>query len=367
MRPRPASRPKGPRVGRPTGPFTQHRRIDILREKLETHTAGLTLEDLALMLRITTRSVRRYLHELALVTEIESIPVRPGAAHVWRIKPSERGRAVLLRRTQAYALLAARSAFDVLKGSALFDEIDVLHREVRQVAQRPAVRPGLRGEAPTDSRLEERFAFVPPVARTYANRAEDVDEVFRAVADLRVMRFRYREDSEPFTAGPTGRDAKGTSFVVHPYALVIHSGSLACVAHHPIGNGARVFAFERMSDVEASESERFDLPDEFTIADWLQGDFGVARAPRTLKLLIEFDARVAEAVRARRVHPSQKLAVAQDGRVRASLAVPDCVEVMDRVRAWLLAFGASARVFEPRELADEMARELKQAAGRYVT
>jgi predicted DNA-binding transcriptional regulator YafY len=319
------------------------------------------------MLRITTRSVRRYLRELGLVTEIESIPVRPGAAHVWRIKPSERGRAVSLRRTQAYALLAARSAFDVLKGSALFDEIDVLHREVRQVAQRPAVRPGVRGEAPIDGRLEERFAFVPPVARTYANRAEDVDELFRAVADLRVMRFRYREESEPFTAGSIGRDAKGTRFVVHPYALVIHSGSLACVAHHPAGSGARVFAFERMSDVEASESERYELPDEFTIADWLQGDFGVARAPGTLKLLIEFDARVADAVRARRVHPSQKLAVAQDGRVRASLAVPDCAEVMDRVRAWLLAFGAAARVFEPRELADEMARELRQAAARYAT
>jgi predicted DNA-binding transcriptional regulator YafY len=367
MRPRPASRPKGPRVGRPTGRFTQHRRIDLLREKLETHAAGLTLQDLALMLRITTRSVRRYLRELGLVTEIESIPVRPGAAHVWRIKPSERGRAVSLRRTQAYALLAARSAFDVLKGSALFDEIDVLHREVRQVAQRPAVRPGVRGEAPIDGRLEERFAFVPPAARTYANRSEDVDEVFRAVADLRVLRFRYRDENEAFTPGSTGRDAKGARFLVHPYALVIHSGSLACVAHHPIGNGARVFAFERMSDLEASESERYELPDEFTIADWLQGDFGVARAPRTLKLLVEFDARVADAVRARRVHPSQKLAVAQDGRVRASFAVPDCVEVMDRVRAWLLAFGAAARVFEPRELADEMARELKQAAGRYTT
>jgi predicted DNA-binding transcriptional regulator YafY len=367
MRPRPASRPKGPRVGRPTGRFTQHRRIDLLREKLETHAAGLTLQDLALMLRITTRSVRRYLRELGLVTEIESIPVRPGAAHVWRIKPSERGRAVSLRRTQAYALLAARSAFDVLKGSALFDEIDVLHREVRQVAQRPAVRPGVRGEAQIDGRLEERFAFVPPAARTYANRSEDVDEVFRAVADLRVLRFRYRDENEAFTPVSTGRDAKGSRFLVHPYALVIHSGSLACVAHHPIGNGARVFAFERMSDVEASESERYELPDEFTIADWLQGDFGVARAPRTLKLLVEFDARVADSVRARRVHPSQKLAVAQDGRVRASFAVPDCVEVMDRVRAWLLAFGAAARVFEPRELADEMARELKQAAGRYTT
>jgi len=368
MRPRPVSRPKGPRVGRPTGRFTQHRRIDLLREKLEAHTAGLTLHDLALMLRITTRSVRRYLRELALVTELESIAVRPGAAHLWRIKPSERGRVVALRRTQAYALLAARRVFDVLKGSALFDEIDVLLREVEQVAHRPAVRPGVRGEAPSQ-RLEDRFAFVPPVACAYTNRTEDVDEVFRAVADLRVLHFRYRDAGAPASAGQGGKDAKeakGPRFTAHPYALVIHAGALACVAHHPAGNAPRVFAFERMSDVEASESERYELPDEFAVADWLQGDFGVAQAPRTLKVLVEFDARVAEGVRARRVHPSQKLAVAQDGRVRASLAVPDCVEVTDRVRAWLLGFGAAARVLEPRELADEIAGELKRAADRYA-
>jgi predicted DNA-binding transcriptional regulator YafY len=322
------------------------------------------------MLRITTRSVRRYLRELAVDTELESIAPHPGAPHLWRIKPSERGRAVLMRRTQAYALLAARRVFDVLKGSALFDEIDVLLREVQQVAHRPAVRPGVRGEAPRDGRLEERFAFIPPVAPAYANRTEDVDEVFRAVAELRVLSFRYREENDPSNNTQNGKDAKepkGSRVTVHPYALVIHSGSLACVAHHAAVNTARVFAFERMSDVEASESDRYDLPEEFSIGDWLQGDFGVARSPKTLKVLVEFDARVAETVRARRVHPSQKLALAHDGRVRASLAVPDCAEVVDRVRAWLLGFGAAARVVEPRELADELARELRRAASRYDT
>jgi hypothetical protein len=121
-----------------------------------------------------------------------------------------------------------------------------------------------------------------------------------------------------------------------------------------------------MSDVEASEVERFELPPEFEIADWLHGDFGVARAPRAVRLLVEFDPRAAEAVRARRAHPSQKVAIAADGRVRASLSVPECPEVMERVRAWVLGFGSAARVLEPRELADEIAAELRRAAARYV-
>ena len=108
------------------------------------------------------------------------------------------------------------------------------------------------------------------------------------------------------------------------------------------------------------------MPPDFTLADWLQGDFGIARAPRTVKLLVEFDPRVADLVRARRVHPSQKLAVAVDGRVRASLVVPEAPEVLAQVRCWVLGFGGAARLLEPRELAEDLARELRRAAERYA-
>ena len=363
---RPIPRPKVPRVGRPTGKFTQHRRLDVLKEKLEAHAGGLSLEELASMLRITTRSVRRYLRELALVTELESIEVRPGGAHVWRIKPSERGRAVPLRRTQAYALLAARRVFDPIRGSALFDEIDVALRQVEQVAHRPAVRTAVRGEAASDARLEERFAYVPPSPRTYANRGEDVDELFQAVADVCVLRFRYREGSaEPGKEGKDGRD-RGARITAHPYALVLHGGAIACVARDVDRALSRVFLLDRMTDLEASTGERFELPADFELAEWLQGDFGVGRASRTVKVLVEFEQRAAEGVRARRVHPSQKLAVAADGRVRASLSLPESAEVLARARSWLLGFGAAVRVIEPRELAEDIALELQRAADRYA-
>jgi predicted DNA-binding transcriptional regulator YafY len=363
---RPNPRPKVTRVGRPTGKFTQHRRLDVLREKLEAHAGGLSLDELAAMLRITTRSVRRYLRELALVTELESIEVRPGGAHLWRIKPSERGRTVALRRTQAYALLASRRVFDPIRGSALFDEIDVALRQVEQVAHRPAVRTAVRGEAANDARLEERFAYVPPSPRTYANRGEDVDELFQAVADLRILRFRYRDGAvEARERGADGRE-RGARITAHPYALVLQGGAIACVARDVDRGESRAFFLDRMADLEASTAERFELPPDFEIGDWLQGDFGVGRAPRTVKLLVEFELRVAEAVRARRVHPSQKLAVAADGRVRASLTVPESAEVLARVRSWLLGFGAAVRVIEPRELAEDIALELRRAVERYI-
>ncbi len=363
----PIPRPKTPRVGRPSGKFTQHRRIDHLRSHLEAHAAGLTLEQLAGLLRMTTRSVRRYLRELALVTELESVEVRPGGAHLWRIKPSERGRAVPLRRTQAYALLAARRVYEVLRGSALFDEIDVALRLVEQVARRPATRPGPRAEIGGDSRLEERFAYVPQVPRAYANRSEEIDALFQAVSELTTTTFRYREEASD---GKPDRGhaspASHASVIAQPYALVLHAGTIVCIARD-VERGVRPFAFERMSEIVASEGDHFELPDDFDLAEWVQGDFGVGRAAQSVKLLVEFDPRVADAVRARRVHPSQKLAMAADGRVRASLTVPGAPEVLAQVRSWVLGFGSSARVLEPRELADELALELRRAASRYAT
>ncbi len=353
---RPIPRPKVPRVGRPTGKFTQHRRLDLLRDKLETHAAGLTLDELSSMLRVTTRSVRRYLKELALVTEVESIETRPGSSHLWRIKPSERGRSVPLRRTQAYALLAARRVFDVLKGSALFDEIDVALRQIEQVAHQPFVRASVRGDIASEARLQDRFAYVPAVARAYANRSEDVDAAFQAMAELSVLTFRYREDS-----------AKEVKVRSHPYALVIHKGALVCVARDVDRVSTRAFAFDRMSGLDARSEERFELPADFTIGDWLQGDFGVARAARSAKLLVEFEPSAGEAVRARRVHPSQKLAVAPDGRVRASFSVPEAAEVVAELKSWILSFGAAARVLEPPELVAEIAADLRRAADHYPT
>jgi predicted DNA-binding transcriptional regulator YafY len=356
---RPIPRPKVVRVGRPEGRFTQHRRLDFLREKLEVHSHGLTLEEIAGMLRVSTRSVRRYLRELAHVTELESVPEDHGIFR-WRVKPSERGRTVALRRTQAYGLLATRRVFDVLKGSALFDEIDVALRQIEQIAQRPAVRTSVKGDAPGEGHLEERFAYVPAALHHYGGRSDDVDELFQAVAELRVLRFRYRDPSAEAS------DAKPARVTAHPYALVLQAGAIVCVGGEAEAGATRAFAFEGMAELAASDEERFDLPSDFDLAAWLHGEFGVARPGRTVKLLVEFDPRVAEQVRGRRVHPTQKIAVAADGRVRVSMSVPESREVMARVQRWLLGFGSAAHVLEPPEMADATARELERAAARYA-
>lgn len=353
-------KPRGPKVGRPTGKFTQHRRLDKLREVLENAPLGLTLDELAHNLRVNQRSVRRYLRELDGSKEkdnfdlLESVPTAPGAAHRWRIKPGERGRAVTIRRAQAYALLATRRALDVLKGSALFDEADLALSHIEKVAQTPFRTQG-RGEISGERGLEGRFFWNPPPARSYAARGEDLDEVFRAVADLRVLRFRPRT---------RGAEAKAERIIFHPYAMVVHDGSIVVLGVRSLGriaDGAEVVPLESMSEIRASETEHFELPATFDVTHYVHGEFGLGRIVTKTRVIVEFDARVADEIRAKKWSRDQRIGMSPDGRLRLSMPLVN----VDAIIAWVLSFGDAAHVVEPSDVARQVGEVLQRAAERY--
>jgi predicted DNA-binding transcriptional regulator YafY len=346
---RPRAKTRGPKRGRKQGSFGTHRRLSKLRDALDKQPNGLTLEEIADALSVTTRSVRRYLVELGRWgAELESIETAPGGAHLWRIKPSERGRAITMRRTQAYALLATRRQFDALKGSALYDEIDLVMRQLVTIAQRPT-KATARGEIAVNTRLEERLLFLPDAPRRYDARAEELDALFHAVADLRVITCALA-------------DKRAT--VLQPYALLFHRGIIWCVAHSPSLKDARVIAFDEMRDIDVA-AEHFALPDNFDVNDYVHGDFGIAAPPKArdkIRVLVEFDPRIAHEVRVRKCHPSQRVAIAQDGRVRVSLTLGD----LDAATRWVLGFGDGARVIEPVELVLSVETALKKILAKYT-
>lgn len=346
-------RSRGPRRGRPPGKFTQNRRLERLREALEKNSAGLSIAEIAQLLHVTPRSVRRYLGYLRVTTPIEALPAAPGRENVWRIKPSERARAVPLRRAPAYCLLATRAAFDPLKGSALFDALDLLYGQVLQVASRPSKGP-MEGEIRGDVRLDERFLYVSPPPVSYAARAEEIDDLFRAVADLHVLRFRYV---------PREPGARAERIVAHPYALYLRAGALHVVALDVEQAEVRALPFDRLSDLAISSDERFAVPADFRASELVHGIFGVAPGPARVRVLVEFDARAADEIRGHKLHPAQKIATAPDGRVRLSLPLPEAL--LPEVRRWVLGFADAARVIEPPELAEDVARALAAAAKRY--
>ena len=255
-------RPQSP--GRPSGKFTQHRRFDHLIELLERHPRGLTLYELADALGVTPRTMRRYLVEVEHEREheLESTAARAGGVLLWRLKPREQPRKVELRRTQAYALLAARRLFEPMRGSVLFEEIDMAIAKLLTFAQRPGRGPNA-GLA--DARLESRFLYLPHTPKNYAERTEELDDLFQAVSDLRPLTLSYKSIGK----------AADERITIHPYALVLHRDSIYCVAYHVAKGEIRTFLLDRMRNTESSATERFDLPSDFDVDEYFQGEFGI--------------------------------------------------------------------------------------------
>ena len=338
---------RGP-VGRPRGRFTQHRRLDKLRLLLGQHPKGLTLYELAESIGVTPRSMRRYLKEVSHELELEPLPTRAGGALRWRVRSGELPRKIELRRTQAYAILAARRLFEPMKGSTLFDEIEMATERLLALAQRPGRGPNA-GLA--DAHLEQRFLYLPVAPKDYSSRTEELDDLFQAVADLRPLRCRYRSGA---------KDSEET-IVIHPYAMVLYKDSVYCVGLHTGRGEIRTFLLDRMRDTESSALERFELPADFKVDDYFQGGFGIWRGTKKIKVVIDFDASVAELVRSRRVHETQKLATLQNGTLRLSMTVGDTTELA----SWVLGWGRKATVIEPEALAHDVATELAEALARY--
>jgi len=332
--------------GRPAGSFTQHKRIDLLRELLIQRPKGMALQEIAAALKVTTRSARRYLQEIKREFELEKDPGR-GRAPLWRMRAEERPRKVELRRTQAYALLAARRLFEPMRGSALYEEIDLAVRNLTTLANRPGRGPNA-GVA--DARLEERFLHLPFAPKDYSAKTDELDVLYQAVADLRPMTCHYR-------------DAQGqTSHLeLHPYAMILYKDAIYTVGRQLPGNEIRTFALDRMSDADFSTVERFELPADFRVDQYFQGQFGIWRGKERIRVVIDFAPRVAEYVRSRRIHPSQRVSNLRGGGVRLTMTVGDTTEVT----SWILGFGETARVVEPEELRNRVIQELRGALGLY--
>jgi len=292
--------------------------------------------------------MRRYLTEVRRELDIISARAKPGGAHVWKLAPGEQPRKVEVRRTQAYALLAARRLFEPMKGSTLYEEIDMAAQKLLGVARRPGRGPNA-GVA--DAGLEERFLYLPFAPKDYAAHTEALDDLFQAVADLRPLSCKYH----------ALKDGKEERITIHPYAMVLYKDAIYGVGLHVQKGDIRTFLLDRMRDTECSTRERFALPPDFSIDQYYEGQFGIFRGGDPRRVVVDFDARVVEFVKTRKIHPSQRLSDLPDGGVRLTIEIGDLTEV----GTWVLGFGETARVREPEELRERVRGELARALARY--
>lgn len=321
------------------------RQWTILRQIERARGAGVTIDDLASLGGVTTRTIRRDLQAL----EEAGFPLfddrtREDGRTRWSISGQAfKGLAAGLTLSELCALYFSRTLVESLAGTPFRDDVE---RAFEKLAS--GLTPHMRRFL---DQLPQVIATKADPARRRANprQPEIIARALEATLHHRQAMLTYHSSSSDRTK----------AYRVHPYRLAYAQGGLYLLAFVPQYGEVRTFAIERIQDVSLLE-ERFtpteELPDQA-----FPHSLGVHSGPPE-RVELEFGAEVAEYVQAREWHQSQAIRDAPGGGLRMTLDV-----CLDRaLRSWILSFGPAARVVSPASLAREIADQLEAARARYA-
>ena len=176
------------------------------------------------------------------------------------------------------------------------------------------------------------------------------DALSRALKNRREVEFDYRRPGS----------TRSISRRVQPYHIAFRNNSCYLIGHDVGKKALRQYALPRMANVTV-RSERFVVPDDFSVEKFFQGAFGVQGGTGDYLVRIQFDAAAAFYIRERRWHPTQTLKDLPAGGVELSMRLSD----LEEVERWVLSWGAHATIMEPVELKTSLRETIEQLGKRY--
>jgi predicted DNA-binding transcriptional regulator YafY len=324
------------------------RQWTILREIEQARARGVTIDDLASLCAVTTRTIRRDLQAL----EEAGFPLFDDRSHGdgrtrWNINGQAfKGIAAGLTVAELCALYFSRSLVVSLAPAPFRDDVESAFEKLSGVLT-PHMRAFL-------DRLPHVIATKPdPLRRAVINEPRQQQIVARALDAT----LNHRQATLTYHSRSSERTKE---YLIHPYRLAYAQGGLYLLAYVPEYGEVRTFAVERIQDLSLL-ADRFtpveDLPDTA-----FPHSLGVHSGPPE-HVELEFEPVVSDYVRTRQWHPSQHLVETSSGGLRMSLDV--CVD--RALQSWILSFGPFARVISPEPLAREIADQFEEARARYAS
>jgi len=320
------------------------RQWQILRE-IETRRAGVTIHELAGLVRVSTRTIRRDLQALqeagfAVFDEGEENETKKWKLDTQPFRALQEGLSV----SDVAALYLSRALVEAMPGWPLADELKGAFAKI---------------ERSLNERMREFLATLPQVLSAKGGPgagpagSQQVDVTRRlldATRARRLVSMRY------FSAS----NNRAKNYDVQPYRLALASGGVYLIAWVAAYEEFRTFAISRIERLSVSDEtfrRTHDLPDNL-----FSQSMGVFWGePERIEL--EFDASVAPFVRGRVWHESQQTRELADGRLGVVLEVSNDWAL----RSWLLGFGAGVRVVSPAKVAAAIQDEFKRGAALYAT
>jgi predicted DNA-binding transcriptional regulator YafY len=325
------------------------RQWTILREIERARGGGVTIDQLAGMCGVTTRTIRRDLQAL----EEAGFPLYDDrSADDGRTRWTINGQAFKglfagLTLAELCALYFSRTLLESLAGTPFRDDLESAFDKLA-ASLTPHMRQFL-------DQLPRVLASKPdPLRRRTEGDDRERQQIIARALDATLT---HRQATLTYYSRSSERTK---SYLVHPYRLAYAQGGLYLLAYVPEYGEVRTFAVERIETISLLE-DRFtpveDLPD-----DAFPHSLGVHSGPPET-VTIEFEPAVVDYVRAREWHQSQQWSEGADGKLVLMLNV--CVD--PALRSWILSFGPFARVIGPERLAREIASQFEQARALYAS
>jgi predicted DNA-binding transcriptional regulator YafY len=140
---------------------------------------------------------------------------------------------------------------------------------------------------------------------------------------------------------------------IDPYHLTLIDGGWYVIGHCHLRKDLRMFAVHRVRKAKET-GETFDRPNDFNVADYLDGSFRALRGVGQHHVLLRFSTNAAKRVAEKKWHATQTTEPTPDGGLVLRLQLNDLREV----KRWVLGWGSDCEVLEPQELLEMMRDEL---------
>lgn len=173
----------------------------------------------------------------------------------------------------------------------------------------------------------------------------------RAVLRQEEIAFNYRKPE----------DSKKSPRRVRPYHLANRENSWYLIGFDLQREALRTFALPRIAEVVVSKLT-FVRPAQFSPEKFFANALGVLGGTGDYRVVIRFEASVAERVREREWHESQEMRELPVGRLELRLRLG----ALNEVEQWILGWGAAAEVLAPAELRSRIRRIVTTLAKNYA-
>jgi predicted DNA-binding transcriptional regulator YafY len=310
-------------------------------QRLFAATRGVSVSDLSRDLACHSRTVYRDLEALQAAGFPLYTEWVDGKNHWSILETVKRQPPLPLNLMELMALYFSRNVLKTLKNTPFDTALETLYEKIAATIPE-ASRTYLDSFDETFTVGQAPYGRRKEVARW-------IDILNDAIMDRRLVKMTY------YTAS---RDHE-TSRKVAPYKMWFFKGFIYLVGYCHLRQDVRIFTLDRIKHLATTE-DAYDIPADFNVEDFMSTGFGVfVGHPERVALL--FKPEIANYIREKTWHASQKLTFRDDGCLEFEMAVAVTAEL----KSWIMGWGAAATVLHPPSLADSIRAEALAMATAY--